>query len=498
MKKAILIVSIFLFPRLLVAQEFDIDSLVGESWYGLYLNGQKAGYALNSVEKDEAGNAVLLEDASFRIVMSGIRQDMSISSRRVYAPDGGLLRIAMTVTDVASVSEFNAHIDGDEMVLETNTGGTATTNRLPKPSESLEDAVKHARWVKGDPQVGDVLNFVVFEPMYAKEVSGVSHILGVETRMLDGVPTKVYEIKTSLDLMGIDSVSHVAESGETLEDVISGFITMRLESKEDAKDVAYSNDVIVSNAAMLEGPIEDARSRETIRLRIQGPLTEDHLYNDERQFVEQAGDAFNFVAHRMSLEDIEAPNLPIDNEAVTRWLKPTPFVQSDHEALVAKAKEIIGETTNTLEVSNKLCAWVNENMRSTFSARLTNALEVLGSLEGDCTEHSVLFIGLARAIGLPAREVAGLIYVDNPPGFYFHQWAKVWVGKWIDVDPTFNQPVADVTHIKLAEGDLFKQSRLIPVIGKLRIEVVEEEAAPPGGAAAAPEQATAEETRTTN
>ena len=107
---------------------------------------------------------------------------------------------------------------------------------------------------------------------------------------------------------------------------------------------------------------------------------------------------------------------------------------------------------------------------------MTNALEVLKRLEGDCTEYSVLFIGLARAAGLPAREVAGLIYMTgSPPGFYFHQWAKVWVGKWIDVDPTFNQPIANATHIKLAEGDLFEQARLIPIIGRIQIEVVDTE-----------------------
>jgi hypothetical protein len=47
----------------------------------------------------------------------------------------------------------------------------------------------------------------------------------------------------------------------------------------------------------------------------------------------------------------------------------------------------------------------------------------------------------------------------------------VWVGKWIDVDPTFNQPLVDATHIKLAEGDLFEQAKLIPTIGQLRAEV---------------------------
>ena len=139
--------------------------------------------------------------------------------------------------------------------------------------------------------------------------------------------------------------------------------------------------------------------------------------------------------------------------------------------LIAKAKEIVGDETDSLAASTKLSKWVHENMHSTFSARLTNAIEVLEHLEGDCTEHSILFIGLARAAGLPAREVAGVVYVEGvKPGFYFHQWAKVWVGKWIDVDPTFDQPLVDATHIKLAEGDLFQQARIIPIIGQLEIK----------------------------
>jgi transglutaminase-like putative cysteine protease len=170
--------------------------------------------------------------------------------------------------------------------------------------------------------------------------------------------------------------------------------------------------------------------------------------------------------------DFATVPVPITEESVLEWLKPTTFVQSDDPGLVAKAQEIVEGATDSWEINQRLCSWVYDNMKTAFSARLTNAVEVLGNMEGDCTEHSILFIGLARAAGLPAREVAGLIYVGDQPGFYFHQWAKVWVGKWVDVDPTFDQPLADATHIKLAEGDLMEQAKLIPVIGRIRIEVV--------------------------
>ncbi len=476
--KRVLIMSTLLFSRILVAQDFSVDSLMGESWYGLYLNGEKAGYSVNNTSKDETGNIVLVEDAQFQINMVGVKQDMHIFSKRVYAPTGELLRIDSTVTDPAGTSEFNAVVEGDQLRLVSIIGGAPEEVVLPRPKESLADAVKHARWVLGQPAVGDTLNFTEFEPMYQKEVSGMSRIVEVEERILNGIKTRVYTVKTSLDIMGIEVVSHIDESGTTLEDVVAGIIVMRLEPEAMAKDVNYSNDVIVSNAALIDTPITNPRGRTELELLLDGPLSKDHLFNDERQFIEARGDSFRFVAHQVSLDDFEPATLPIENEEVAHWLKPTVFVQSESPKLAEKAREIVGEETNSLEVSRKLCRWVNENMRSTFSARLTNALEVLASLEGDCTEHSILFIGLARAAGLPAREVAGLVYVEgSQPGFYFHQWAKVWVGKWIDVDPTFNQPLADVTHIKLAEGDLFNQARLIPIIGNLKIRVPEQAAA---------------------
>lgn len=150
-------------------------------------------------------------------------------------------------------------------------------------------------------------------------------------------------------------------------------------------------------------------------------------------------------------------------------------MQSDDQRIVEKAREIVGDETDALTVAEKLCNWVNVNMRSVFSARLSNALEALDSLEGDCTEHTVLFVGLARALGLPAKEVAGLIYVESSPlGFYFHQWASVWIGDWLDVDPAFNQVPVDVTHIRLAEGDLFRQAKILPLIGRLDIQIINE------------------------
>lgn len=477
MKKVVIMSVLMLYPKLLAAQALDVRALAGENWYGLYLGGQKSGYQVSSLDVDSDGTVTVVEDAHFKVNMAGAPQDMRIFSKRTYAPDGALRTIEAQVDDPRASTKFLCKVEGDGMVMHTVVGNQAKEARLPKPKETLQDALRQVRLVKGEPKPGDEVAYSFFEPFYQKELTATSRIVGTEDRVLDGAATKVYEIKTETPELGLDSVSYVAADGTTLEDnIAAGKIKMRLEPEAIAKDVSYSNDVIVSNAARVSTPIENPRLRDSLDLLLRGPLTPDHIFNDERQRIQPNGETFEFAGRRVDLKGFKPVQLPVMNPEVLEWIQPTTFVQSDHPEIVAKAKEIVGDELDTLEIAEKLCRWVYNNVHTTYSARLTNALEVLQSLEGDCTEHSILFVALARAAGLPAREVAGLIYMDDtagtPRGFYFHQWATVWVGKWVDVDPTFNQPQADVTHIKLAEGDLFTQARLLPLIGQIRVEVV--------------------------
>jgi hypothetical protein len=455
-----------------------LEKLFGDEWYGVYLNGQKAGYATFRFGRGAGRTYEYEEEVQLKITMSGLQQDMHMLGKRVYDDTGALVRLESRVQDPVSVSEFTAEVQGDQMHLVSKMGGDVTTQWLPKPKESLRDALKFGLWVaENQPGVGDTLTFAMFEPMYQREITATSRVAGVEQRLLDGVPTTVYRIATHYDIMNLDAESYVTADGTVLEDVLAGIMKIRLEPEHVAKDVRYSNDVIISNAVVLEEAIPDSRTRESLRLYLAGPLSGDHLFCDERQTLRRDGEQVLFEAKRISMDDWAGPTLPIQNPEVAEWTRATPFVQSDHPKILEKAREIVGDTTNAWEAAKKLNEWVRANMRSTFSARFTNALEVLENLEGDCTEHSVLFIALARAVGIPAREVAGLVYVDaGKPAFYFHQWAKVWVGKWVDMDPTFGQTTVDVTHIKLGEGDLFDLARIIPIIGRLKIHLVSEEA----------------------
>ncbi|HWA51875.1 MAG TPA: transglutaminase-like domain-containing protein [Patescibacteria group bacterium] len=64
-----------------------------------------------------------------------------------------------------------------------------------------------------------------------------------------------------------------------------------------------------------------------------------------------------------------------------------------------------------------------------------------------CTEFTDLFVALARAAGIPAREIEGYAYTENPQiqplslvADVLHAWPEYWDDKtqaWIPVDPTW-------------------------------------------------------------
>ena len=143
------------------------------------------------------------------------------------------------------------------------------------------------------------------------------------------------------------------------------------------------------------------------------------------------------------------------------------------------AGEAVGEAREAVAAVDGLLAWISKNVEPSLVTSIPSALEVLGKKKGACKEHTVLFIAMARSLGIPARTVSGIVYSDQQmiEGFYYHAWAEVYLagpdgaGSWVSVDPSFNQNPADATHVKLIEGDLEKMLNLMQVIGRLRVEV---------------------------
>lgn len=162
--------------------------------------------------------------------------------------------------------------------------------------------------------------------------------------------------------------------------------------------------------------------------------------------------AFRATAKERSVGTLEDRGEPVPPE-VTSYLEGNRWVPTDKE-LGFLAKEITKEKEGILSKAAAVYNWVVENTYRDPDVKgcgLGKADQMLVKRGGKCADISSLFVALARASGVPAREVFGLRLgsreeEDMTKGH--HCWAEFYLpGQgWIPVDP------ADVRKLMLVKN----------------------------------------------
>ncbi len=73
------------------------------------------------------------------------------------------------------------------------------------------------------------------------------------------------------------------------------------------------------------------------------------------------------------------------------------------------AKGIIGDVENKWDQVALLLHYVDVFIEDDYEANPYSIYDILEKRKGDCSEHALFFNTLARAAGIPTREVTGII-----------------------------------------------------------------------------------------
>lgn len=139
--------------------------------------------------------------------------------------------------------------------------------------------------------------------------------------------------------------------------------------------------------------------------------------------------------------------------AVREFLRPTDAIQVDApeirerlHAIAADRGPLAGRIRRIYDASEEL------GFR-TFKGT-TDALTALRLGEASCNGKSRLFVALARAAGIPARLVGGLV-LESGSKRTSHQWVEAYVaGHWVPFDPTNHHYAGLPSHyLTLYRGD---------------------------------------------
>ncbi|MCA1789754.1 MAG: transglutaminase-like domain-containing protein, partial [Thioalkalivibrio sp.] len=247
------------------------------------------------------------------------------------------------------------------------------------------------------------------------------------------------------------------------------------QSQEDARLVtssAIDDDVILSTAVQSNVDLRNAEQFDELRFRLTGVDLTGFELDGGRQMLR--GDTL-IVRREARNAIVPGYSLPYKSMDLRASLEPEPLIQSDDERIVRRARAIVAGRTardrDPAEVAEALTWAVYSMLEKSITFSMPNAVQVLETLQGDCNEHTVLYVALARALGLPARTAVGLVYVNG--AFFYHAWPEVWLDEWVAVDPTFGQYPADASHIRFVTGGLAQQVEIVRLIGNLEIEVLD-------------------------
>jgi hypothetical protein len=164
-------------------------------------------------------------------------------------------------------------------------------------------------------------------------------------------------------------------------------------------------------------------------------------------------------------------------------LGPGPLVEVDDPSIGQLARLETRGIANPLVAAERLARWVADSVALVADDGLPSAAQVLRTRRGDSEQHTQLFVALARAAGVPARGVVGVL--EQGGTLHYHAWAEVFLQRWIPVDPTLGESPASAAHVRFLVNAVGTRHELTRVLRGMQLDVLVREAAPAATPAAA-------------
>lgn len=436
-----------------------------ESWYGLYLGTDKIGHSVTISRSLPGGGRAISNRSLMRFQMMGHPQEVASALSYDLDRDYALKRFDFRLSGAADI-KVRGEVRGRKLLVDVETGGRTQRQEVGLSGpvtlpEAMEPLLAGRSLKPGDRHV-----FSIFDPSSLSLQPATITVAGRESLALPG--RTEWSVRLETEFAGVTSQVWVDTLGRILREEGPLGIVLLAEPRERALDVKGSErplDLLTSlSVPALGRRFEDPRGASSAAYRLLDIEPASFDLDGGRQ---RLGNGVLAVTREPVPGRVQGP-VP---DSLRVWLSATALIQSDDPAVRALADSICAGMSDPWLKSTAISDWVFGSLEKKMSVTLPSAVEVLASRRGDCNEHATLFCALARAAGVPARLCLGVVFMEGR--FYYHAWNAVWCGEWIELDPAFGQSPADAARVRLVSGDLSSQTRLLPAMGRLKIEVVE-------------------------
>lgn len=458
-------------PKARVSDVLRAPRPEGGEWFGLYLQGKKVGYIFTDLTPlpREPGKARLVSEYVFKAKVGANVSERYLREERVYEskPSGRLLTFKLEQRGDGGEQVLEAMATPDGLrVLRKRPGVPNQVLNQPSSPETIEDADQaRTAMIRNETVRGTITDGQDLRAYRVTTTLG-KH----EERTLAGVKTRLRRVKTLSEKEKVPVEALLTSEGAMVEIHFGPMLVARAEPMNVAKNLDQV-EVFGLTRIVLPRTIPEARARQVpseVTFTVKG-LPKRFQEPGTRQRYVAKPDGSVDVTIRASHPKAAPRPRPLADPSGGKYLLSDIIVESEDPAIRALAQQIAGTESDAWTTARKVNAWVARNLKKEYGASADRATDVLRQRKGDCTEHSLLAVSLMRALGLPAKRTDGVVYMlneDGVPAFYWHEWVEVWVGEWVQMDPTFNQTIADATHFALGEEG---NAEITPLIGQLRV-----------------------------
>ena len=463
------------------------------TWRGVYYRGEKIGFTVSQtiprgdgfdLEEDGRLQMALLGATTAATIRTSAHVDRNFALRAFefsLDPGTGPIEVNGTIATTADPKRVGLHSEKVALHLTVKTvSGTRTEDRVLDEPPALSLNLSR-RLANGGLVAGARHRWTVFDPATLRNAPVVVDVGKRELVGDSGRPVPAFRVE--MEFSGLRTTSWVTDTGDVVrEESPLGLITVR-ETSERARAMAVPDapqrDMYDAAAVVPAGRerIDEPRDVRRLRVRLDGV----NLSSADLDGVSQTA-ARSPTGAIVEIVDPRTLSARDADPTARSYVAPEPFIESDDPAIVAEARQAIRDVTGRRAQAERLTRFVNGLLEKKPTVSIPSAREVLRTRVGDCNEHTALFVAMARAVGIPARIAVGLVFVRG--AFYYHAWPEVYIeerggrGLWLPVDPTLNQFPADATHLRLAHGGLDKQTAILPLIGRLKMTVLDVDVAP--------------------
>ncbi|MFA5240376.1 MAG: transglutaminase-like domain-containing protein [Phycisphaerae bacterium] len=469
----------------------------GVSWAGseeteycaVLVDGKKVGHAIRSrVVAD--GKVTTIEKISMQMSRASIPVSIETTETSIETTDGKPIDFEAVQNTSLMTMNVSGTVDEKGMVNVTvNSAGAPQKMTFEWPKSAV--MAEGLRLIQEKRGLKEGLEYSVkfFSPLNLQAFENDVRIGSKQKIDLLGRVTALTEVRVACKVPGageIVSTNYIDEDFRVQKSIMPA-MGMQIEMIVCSREVALAeSDVLEMTNKMFVAspePLRNITSTGSVVYHI-SPIDREmslKIPSGDNQRVRQlrTGKAIITVRPAAAARGAGFPYTGADSE-ILEAMKPTRFLQSDSNEIIELARRAVGDTSDAAKAVKKIESFVSEYIDDrSLSIGYASATEVAASRVGDCTEFAVLTASMCRAVGIPARVVSGLVYVEEFAGaedvFGGHMWVEAYVGdKWIGLDATRAPKGFDAGHIALAVGDGEPADffNLVTMLGRFKIDKV--------------------------